>query len=161
MSFCYINLETKIIFFFKSEKMHKSFLMKKCTSPSNEFLLHRWRNNFFFSFPNLKKKIFTSPANEFLLHRIEWKNEQVLLMSFSYKGIAKKCTSPFNEFLSHRKEWKNAQVHLMSFSYRQTDIHLPPSRLTLQSHHIYDMLAKLVENDVNNYFKQSTYFQRF
>ena len=45
--------------------MHKSFLMKKCSSPSNEFLLHRWRNNFFF-FSNLKK--FTSPANEFLFH---------------------------------------------------------------------------------------------
>ena len=45
--------------------MHKSFLMKKCSSPSNEFLLHRWRNKFFFS--NLKK--FTSPANEFLLHK--------------------------------------------------------------------------------------------
>ena len=39
---CRNNRKTeKYIFFFKSEKMHKSFLMKKCSSPSNEFLLHR------------------------------------------------------------------------------------------------------------------------
>ena len=68
----------------------------------------------FFSY--LKKC--TNPSNEFLLHRIEWKNAQVLLMSFSYKGIAKKCTSPSNEFLLHWIEWKNAQVILMSFSYK-------------------------------------------
>ena len=66
-SFCYMNVETltspsynrkmkKYIFPFKSEKMHKSFLMKKCTNPSNELLLHRCRNNFFsLSFSNLKK----------------------------------------------------------------------------------------------------------
>ena len=58
MSFGYINIET--IFFFSN--------LKKCTSPANEFLLHKCRNKkkmIFFS--NLKK--FTSPAKEFLLHR--------------------------------------------------------------------------------------------
>ena len=84
----------KLIFFFKSEKF---------TSPANEFLLHKCRNN-----RKIKKMIFfsnlknvTSPASEFLLDRIVWKNAQVLLMSFFYKGIAKKCTSPSNEFLLH------------------------------------------------------------
>ena len=39
MSFCYINVETKIKkYFFFSE-------LKKCTSPANEFLLHKYRNN--------------------------------------------------------------------------------------------------------------------
>ena len=53
-----------------------------------------------FSYKGIATKC-TSPSNEFLLHRIEWKNAQVLLMSFSYKGIVKKCTSPSNEFLLH------------------------------------------------------------
>ena len=101
--------------------MHKSFLMSFSYN----------RKMIFFSNP---KKI-TSPSNEFLLHRIEWKNAQALLMSFSYKGIAKKCTSPSDEFLLHRTEWKNAQVLLMSFSTcmrtdgqmdKRTYIHPPP-----------------------------------
>ena len=82
------------------EKMHKSFLMKKCSSPSNEFLLHRWRNKFFF-FSNLKK--FTSPANKFLLHKCRnnrkmkkyffFKSEKMhksFLMSFSYNRKMKR-----------------------------------------------------------------------
>ena len=36
-----------------------------------------------FCYKGIAKKC-TSPSNEFLLHRIEWKNTQVLLMSFSY-----------------------------------------------------------------------------
>ena len=65
----------KLIFFFKSEKF---------TSPANEFLLHKCRNN-----EKIKKMIFfsnlknvTSPANEFLLHRYSEKIVQVYLMSF-------------------------------------------------------------------------------
>ena len=37
-------------------------IAKKCTSPSNEFLLHRCRNKFFF----FKAE---NPAYEFLLHK--------------------------------------------------------------------------------------------
>ena len=95
MSFYYINVETKIYTFFSD--------LKKMTSPANEFLLYKCRKNrkmktliYFF-----KSEKFTSPANEFLLDRIEWKNAQVLLMSFFYKCIAKKCTSLSNEFLLH------------------------------------------------------------
>ena len=59
----------------------------KCTSPANEFLLHRYINN----------KKFTGPANEFL-----------------YIGTAKNCTSPANEFLLKKdvKMDKRTDIHL-------------------------------------------------
>ena len=63
MSLCYI-IETigkrKIDFFLN---------LKKCTSPANEFLLHKHRNkneNINFILSKLKK--FKCPANEFLSH---------------------------------------------------------------------------------------------
>ena len=64
MSYCYINIETK---------MKKGIIfsnLKKFTSAADEFLLYKYRNknekiNFFFS--NLKK--FTNPVNEFLLQK--------------------------------------------------------------------------------------------
>ena len=68
-------------------------IAKKCTSPSNEFRLHKCSNNFFF-FSYLK--IFISPANEFLLHKCRKKKN---------KNMKKKIfTSPANEFLLHRIE---------------------------------------------------------
>ena len=79
-----------MIFFFQISKNVQVRLMSFCYRNVGTNI-KKW---FFFS--NLKK--FTSPSNEFPLHRIEWKNAQVLLMSFTYKGIAKKCTSPSNEF---------------------------------------------------------------
>ena len=67
---------------------------KKFTSPANEFLLHKYRNNrkitklIFFS--NLKKC--TSPADEFLLHKCRNKNEKMIFFNL------KKCTSPAMSF---------------------------------------------------------------
>ena len=64
--------------------------LKKFTSPANEFLLHKCRNNrkmkkrFFFS--NLKK--FTSPANVFLLHKC--KNNRKMKKRFFFSNL-KKC----------------------------------------------------------------------
>ena len=83
MSFCYINVEI-----IGQRKNVIVFLnLKKITSLANEFLLYKCRNNskmkkniFFFK----SEKNYTSPSNEFRLHRIEWKNAQVQLMSFSY-----------------------------------------------------------------------------
>ena len=46
--------------------------LKKFTSPANEFLIHKCRNNR--KMQKSKKKIgkiYTSPANEFLLHTVE------------------------------------------------------------------------------------------
>ena len=97
MSFSQCRNKRNTIFFFKT--------LKKFTSPANEFLLYKYRNNRkmnFFFFSNLKKC--TSPANEFLLHKCRNKNKKIFffksekmhksfLMSFSYKGIVKKRTS--------------------------------------------------------------------
>ena len=65
--------------------------LKKCTSPTYEFLyidVETIGKNIFFS----NMKIFTGPENiyMFLLHKCEKKNE------------SKKCTSPSNEFPLHR-----------------------------------------------------------
>ena len=69
------------------------------TSPANEFLLHKCRNNrkINFIFSNLKK--FTSPANEFLLQKCRNKRKMK-----KYKRISnlKKFTDPADEFLLHR-----------------------------------------------------------
>ena len=73
---------------------------KKITSPVNEFLVHKCRNDekilkciFFFKFETKN----TSPANEFLLHKCR-NNEKIL-----------RCV--FFEFK------KKTQVQLMSLSY--------------------------------------------
>ena len=119
MSFCYINVETKMKkwFFFSN--------LKKFTSPANEFLLHECRNKnkqkWIFSFSNLKN--FTSPANEFLLHNAETNNKY----KFSYFSNQKNFTSPADEFLLHKSRNKNDFFFLnlkiftnklISFSYK-------------------------------------------
>ena len=88
VSFHYINGETKIcnFSFFPSFQIWKNVQ----TSQRVSILLEK----------HILAKKCTSPSNEFLLRRIEWKNTQVRLMSFSYKGIAKQYRS-----------------HLMSFCY--------------------------------------------
>ena len=120
MSFCYINVETKMKteFFFSN--------LKKFTSRANEFLLHKCRNKnkkwFFFN-----PKNFTSPANKILLRKCRnikkrknnfyfqiWKNLQVQLMSFYYINI-ETIRIWKNEFFF--QTWKNIQVQLMNFCY--------------------------------------------
>ena len=71
MSFCYIGIA------------------KKCTIPSNEFLIHKCRNRKMKKrrkIVNLKKKC-TSPANEFLLHKFRNNRKMKKCFFFKYENM--------------------------------------------------------------------------